>query len=315
MIKVYLVKDKAQYDISDYIVSLKWSGDLDGAARKISVDLLQNDEMKELEMDNGDMLEVIHDGKSIFQGYIFSLEMEGGGTTASYVAYDGLIYLIKSKGTYNFKNMASRQIIDILSEKFGFEVGILPSINTKCSRIFQDKSVYEIIKEVYEIEGKKNNDKYVIEMNNGVLEIFEYGRRYVENTLEDNINLISLKYSESIEDMVSKVMVLDDKDNKIDVLVDSELTDKYGSIQNVYKEEDGIDYRSGAKDKMKGPDKVYSIDALGDIGCTTGKSVYIKDSTTGITGEFYISGDEHSFSSNSHTMSLNLVLKEKEDEK
>lgn len=315
MIRVYLNKDKTQYDISDYIVSLKWSGDLDSVARKVSIDVLQNDEMKVVAMDNGDMLEVLYDGESIFQGYIFSFEMEGGGSTASFVAYDGLIYLVKSKGTYNFKNMGSRQIVDTLSKEFGFNVGSLPSINSNCSRIFQDKSVYEILKVVYEIEGNKNERKYVIEMNGGILEVFEYGERYVENTLEDNNNLISLKYSESIEDMVSKLMVLDDKDNKIDVLVDSDLVDKYGTIQNVYKKEENLNYRIVAKERMKGPDKVYSIEALGDIDCTSGKSVYIKDSSTGIIGEFYVNGDEHSFSSNNHTMSLSLLLKDKGDEK
>lgn len=82
-----------------------------------------------------------------------------------------------------------------------------------------------------------------------------------------------------------------------------------GIYQDIYKKEQGVNADSAAKQLMKVPEKTAKVTAIGDIRCTSGKSIYLYDDFTGLWGKFWIENDTHLFSDGVHTMTLELAFK------
>jgi len=71
-------------------------------------------------------------------------------------AYDGLIYLTKSKGTYNFKKMTAEAITKKVAGDFGISVGTLASTGIGQSFIADSQGIYDIIMQAYTGAAKQN---------------------------------------------------------------------------------------------------------------------------------------------------------------
>ncbi|HEX3030376.1 MAG TPA: hypothetical protein VHT34_14015, partial [Clostridia bacterium] len=100
--------------ITQFVTSIAWSGDYQQAARKLELSIA----VSYLDINHpvisislGDMVKMFDDdGSELFRGYVFSKEKSNTSNEMSFTVYDGLIYLLKSKGTYNFKKLTPEQI-------------------------------------------------------------------------------------------------------------------------------------------------------------------------------------------------------------
>lgn len=73
-----------------------------------------------------------------------------------------------------------------------------------------------------------------------------------------------------------------------------------------------IDLKSAqeqAEEMLEGRERSASLDGYGDTTCITGYGVTVKDSSTGLTGLFYIDTDEHTWENGNYTIRLNLNYK------
>ena len=61
---------------------------------------------------------------------------------------------------------------------------------------------------------------------------------------------------------------------------------KYGTVQKVYKSEDGKDANAEAKALFHGIDESGSVIALGDVRAISGYSLAVQDSKSGLYGLF-----------------------------
>ena len=162
-------KDK---DITQLISNYTWSGDYKQAARTLEFGVAVSPHdyyLPKHYIALGDMIKLLDDkDKELFQGYVFTKEKSISGTTMSVTTYDGLIYLLKSKGTYNFKNMSPEQITKKVCGDFGISVGNLASTGIILNSISDGESIYSIIMTSYTLASKRNGKKYIPRMINGI---------------------------------------------------------------------------------------------------------------------------------------------------
>ena len=145
-------------------------------------------------------------------------------------------------------------------------------------------------------------------------------------TADSYINMTDSTYSESIENIVNQVMVVDSEGNAKDYIRDDDDIKKHSMFQDVYKEDKNKDTQIEAKNLLKKPEREGTIVVLGDYRVESSYSIAIKDSLQNkVSAQFWIKSDTHTFQDGKHEMKLVLefenimndekVEKEKEDKK
>src|SRR5690606_21748741 len=126
--------------------------------------------------------------------------------------YDGLIYLLKSKGTYNFKNMTPGAITRRLCRDFGIPEGNIIN-GSPISRIFDAESIYNIIMTAYTLESARTGKQYIPRMDKGKLNIIEKGKKVAKYELDPGSSITDASYGESMESSINRVKMYDE-DNR-----------------------------------------------------------------------------------------------------
>ena len=301
-------------DITQLITNTNWSGDYKQAARTLdfSVAVHPHDYyLPTVTILMGDMVKLLDDDdEELFQGYVFFKEKSISSNEMTITAYDGLIYMLKSKGTYNFKNITPGAITRRLCSEFGIPVGNIIE-GSPISRIFNRESIYNIIMTAYTLESKKTGKLYMPKMEDGKLNIIEKGRTIIKYVLDGKTSITDSTYSESIENSINRVKIYDEEGEN---LGEVSLSGVPGVLQDVYTKEEGINPNTGARTILKGMERTAKIEALGNFNCITGNAVRIKEPYTGLTGLFYIDTDRHEFREGQHIMTLGLSFQNMMDE-
>ncbi|WP_127529243.1 XkdQ/YqbQ family protein [Paenibacillus kobensis] len=314
---IYGDKDRGPYELNPVVKTVKWSGDIQQAARKLVVELANTRNGKErfLQFDKGAELSLLSDGKELFRGIIFADEIDAGGQM-SLTAYDENIYLTKNKDTQIFRNQSASSIVKRLCNQYAIPMGqiddtgfIIPKL------IYRDKTLYEMMITSLTVSEKQNGKRFYIVSREGKLHLLARKDQEVRWVLENGSNILSASYSQSIEDMRTQVKVIGGDPEKKAVSAsakDPELTRLYGTMQHLEKPEQDMTpsrMEQLAKQRLKDLATIGDearLECLGIADVTSGSAIYVSESMTGIRGGYYVSADEHAFEGGSHRMSLTL---------
>ncbi len=294
-----VVNDK---DITNLCVNATWSGDIDERSRSLSFTYLYNPKisMPLVKVEIGNSINLFDDkNRLLYVGVVTEVASSLSGSDVSVTSRDVLWYLGKNKvaGVYTGSAEAiTRKILD----EFGISVGNLESIAVDKTVISTgDKTIYKAISEAY------GEDYYIVALGEKV-EVRKKGSEVVA-VLSGKANLIDASYKKSMEDMVNRVIVLNDDNGKV-FEISAEENLKYGILQEVIKAEKDKDVSVSAKEKLVGIKDDSTITATGNFDVISGKAVIIQDTSNGFTGKFLVTSDSHSFSGGEHTMNLTVEV-------
>ena len=294
-----VVNDK---DITNICVNATWSGDIDERSRSLNFTYLYNPKisMTLIKIEIGDSINLFDDkNRLLYVGVVTEVASSLSGSDVSVTSRDVLWYLGKNKlaGVYTGSaETIARKILD----EFGIPVGNLESVAVDKTVISTgDKTIYKAISEAY------GEDYYIVALGEKV-EVRKKGSEVVA-VISGKANLIDASYKKSMEDMVNKVIVLND-DNRKTFEISAEENLKYGILQEVIKAEKDKDVAISAKEKLVGIKDASNITAMGNFDVVSGKAVIIQDTSNGFIGKFLVTSDSHSFSGGEHTMSLTVEV-------
>lgn len=294
-----VVNDK---DITNICVNATWSGDIDERSRSLNFTYLYNPKisMTLIKIEIGDSINLFDDkNRLLYVGVVTEVASSLSGSDVSVTSRDVLWYLGKNKlaGVYTGSaETIARKILD----EFGIPVGNLESVAVDKTVISTgDKTIYKAISEAY------GEDYYIVALGEKV-EVRKKGSEVVA-VISGKANLIDASYKKSMEDMVNKVIVLND-DNRKTFEISAEENLKYGILQEVIKAEKDKDVAISAKEKLVGIKDASNITAMGNFDVVSGKAVIIQDTSNGFTGKFLVTSDSHSFSGGEHTMNLTVEV-------
>jgi hypothetical protein len=306
-------------DISSYVISYNWQGDIDQASRKLDFSIAYNTKDKVFDNQNiiiGDTVYLYYQDDSIanstpieiFRGVIFMRQRNTVNFTFEFTAYDRLIYLAKSKTTRKFSNIIVESVITQICNEMNIEIGSICNIGVYVDFIADNMSCTEIIKKAFNMAYWKNKKLYHMYMNQNKLYVVERSETIENYTASDLVNVESTNHSESIEDMINTIMIVDNNGVEIGrVSTDSDLS-AYGKLQDVYKVDSKQDTQTAAKAMLKTVAFKSSLSGIGNIQCITGYAITVQEEQ--LKGKFMIRSDRHSISNNVHRMELDLEFLE-----
>lgn len=305
-------------DIIELVREITWSGDTKEVSRKLNFVIYQNDIDKLMPTINikvdDDIILKDDKGNILFGGVIQKLDKKSAEKTFSYLAYDLLSYLNKSEVSKIFDSTPEAITKNICSD-LNIPTGDIAKTNVKVYYPCLSKSAYEAIMIAYTQAGYATGNVYIPVMKNiNKLCVIKKGQ-YSGVVLEGTYNLEDSTYSVTSENVVNKVVITDKEGNSIKALDDINSMNKHGTVQKVYKTEDGKDANAEAKALFHGIEQSGSVLALGDVRAISGYSLAVQESKSGLYGLFYIESDSHTFSDGKHEMSLTLAFENTMDEK
>ena len=314
-----IIKHKGE-DITRLVNRIEWSGSRLQAARCLSFDMLQDGRDPNLPnhpIDNGETIYGYDEENNLqFQGNVFRVEKDVQASKVSIRAFDNLYILSKSKTTRKFTDMKAEDITKAVCAEMGVKTGEIIATGEPISFIATRKSGYQIILMAYTEAAKKTKKKYAPIMNGDKLDVIEKGTLIENYEANGYNNVLNGRYSESIEEMVNKVMVTDQNGNVTGYQSKDDQIKKYSMIQDVYKSSPNANAQQEVEAMFKGPDRAGVVECLGDYRVKAPYSIQIQEQL--FKGQFWIKADTHTFERSIHTMKLeiefeNLMTEEEAD--
>ena len=314
-----IIKHKGK-DITRLVNRIEWSGSRLQAARCLSFDMLQDGRDPNLPnhpIDNGETIYGYDEENNLqFQGNVFRVEKDVQASKVSIRAFDNLYILSKSKTTRKFTDMKAEDITKAVCAEMGVKTGEIIATGEPISFIATRKSGYQIILMAYTEAAKKTKKKYAPIMNGDKLDVIEKGTLIENYEANGYNNVLNGRYSESIEEMVNKVMVTDQNGNITGYQSKDDQIKKYSMIQDVYKSSPNANAQQEVEAMFKGPDRAGVVECLGDYRVKAPYSIQIQEQL--FKGQFWIKSDTHTFERGIHTMKLeiefeNLMTEEEAD--
>ena len=318
-----IIKDK---DVTDIIGNLTWRDTVDTLGVEVDFELPINryDEKFEFLYDItlGDPIQILNAKGEVLVQAIIVTETPNGKIT-SFTAYDMAWYLNKSTVIKQFKKMIGNDCVKSLCKEIGIDVEV-SGLDTKIDKIYKDKAVSEVIKDIIEQCSQFNSKKFFIEFDKNKLIVSPYKKIKVFGTFEiqkdkfininENIGGVSL--SKSIVDMKNSVLVITENKGAIRTIgeeQDSKSIEKYGKLQEVVTldEKEFSKANLVAKNELKKLNKItedFSIDVLGDDNVKSGRVIDIDLPLFNLKGEYLIKESNHTISNHIHKISLKLEV-------
>lgn len=322
--KVTLQKQSGgQYDITNAAARIEWSGSASAAVRQLTVGYLNapNDNFSIPTIATGDFLSLTDDrGEEVFFGQVYGSEKSSSIGTLDFTAYDTMKNLLESQGQYNFKNVTAEAIAAQICGECGLPIRFLYPTGVNISSLLCDgMSLYDVIMAGYTKAHQITGDKYFAMIYKRGLGIYRSEWIVKGFTLTDS-NITDSSITESMDNIVNRVLVYDEGGNLIGEAKDAGSQGVYGVFQQVYKQEENVDAMTAANNMLNvSPTQKITISSIGCIDCLSCYYVMVSDSATGLTGRYWISSDSHKWENGTYTMDLELtfdaVMEEREGSK
>lgn len=281
-------------------IFIRWSGDYKQAARQLSFAYLPMEKSCRV----GDKVVMYDDdGKLVFTGMCIDAYYNTSQNIYNVDCVDLLYNTLKSKAFGRFTGTASqicRKVCNIfnLNSKIE-ETGQSQQLITTGDLTYYDVMAKSLRRDV--------GDEYfsIRALGNNIY--FETPKKS-ENvaTLTSQTNIREADYSETIQNMINKIAVLDDFGAVVTTRQNNADISRFGLMQNVVTEQYTEDFKL-VLPELHGIDYTAGLSIDGNIDCITGKTVNIIEPHTGFNGRFFILNDQHIWSNDDYITTLGVL--------
>ena len=270
--------------------SITWEGAKDTVTRTFSFSFLYNPQVKDLPRYTckvGDKVEWIENDKTLFFGYIDSIDYSTDDDSIPVTCYDYACRLAKSKFVGRMRGTLN-QLANNICGSFGIKNGINVNNSHRHNIVSDgDLTYFEVLKTACDTMY----ERYTLYMDADTLKLAEHDIK-AEFTIGENIR--SSSFSQSITDMVTKVLVIDSDGNLLNSVENKADLQKYGLFQETYNyNKDVANNLAEAKKLLKGVENKATIVANNNNECISGRFVKVTEPLNNFVGTFEIQTDNH----------------------
>jgi len=322
--ELWLIKGDTMTNITPLLGTLTWRSNMDELGDEINFSIAFNDTnyFPVNPCDIGDMVALYNNGKEITRAIIVD-EQKNGFAPVAYIGFDYAFYLNKSTAVYQFNKLSADACIKKIAKDFNIPIGKIISIPKPITKIYNDKKVSEIIKEILTTAEQSLGVKYLMEMRQGKLYIEKRGDVVVTGTFQlfesgtkydIHSAIMNPSKKRSITDMANTIQVVGNNDKVVLTKSDSKMVEKYGRITKVVKldQNEKKSAKQVAENELKQLSKVVEengVELMGNDNFRAGRLFKLEEPITGINGTFLIKDVLHTISKGIHTMKPSLEVK------
>jgi hypothetical protein len=301
-------------DITCFFSEVQWSGDKAQCARKLEITLaysIFDKNQINTQIGPGTMVWLVDDGAGeLFRGIVFNRELNSN-QTLKFTAYDFLIYILKSKASYNFVNMTPEAITAQICSDMKIETGDIANIGVNVNEIVQNKGLYDIIMEAYSYASQSTGKQYLPTMSGTKLNIIEKGLNLIDFTADPSFNILNSVYSDNIENMINRVKIYGKKAEFTGIVVENTDWQKsYGILQDSITQAKNKDAKTEAALMLKGVEDQATLQVLGNVNVRTGCAIKTNIWYVSIMAQatWYVDADIHKWDLGKGTYTMQLTL-------
>lgn len=269
---------------------LIWSGSKDTVARTLSFNFLyvpQDKSMPAYKVKCGDKVRYIEDNKTLFYGYVESMDYATDDKSININCIDLSSRLLKSKCIGRFKgtfNQLANNICGTFELKNGINID-----NTHVHNIVStgDLSYYDILNTACSTMFTR----YKLYLDGTTLKLAE---DKPINTFQIGKNIRSSSFSQNLSEIVNKVLIIDNEGKIQGSVQNTEDINAYGLFQDVYTY--GKDIKNNtdeAKKLLKSVQNEARIIVENDNNCISGRRIEVIEPINNFQGIFEIQTDTH----------------------
>ena len=311
--------------------NFKRSDNINSLGEDFSFDLINNPldpymDLKDKIPAMGGKIIFENNGKTIFTG-ILKDKKRSGLSGHSYIAYDYGYFLNKDEIYKQFNGCSSSDAIKEICKLKNIPVDTIVDINVAIKHIYNGNTISDAIKDILKKATAENGINYRLEMRQNKLYIDKMSSLIVTatykpapNANEFNAALVPANFSasDSIQDMITKVVVTSEKRKDVQIVAtaeDAEKTKTFGSLVHYEK----VDHKklgqaqTIANQKLKELSKVKqerSVKLFGDDGVRSGRTIVLALPDLDLVGNYLITNCTHEYSNINHFMTLKLKKEE-----
>lgn len=301
--KLYKLDNGKFVDVSPYVGQIHWSDSIDTLGSQLSF------KYSGINLNLGDFFKLEYEDNEVIQG--IATDYDKSYMTEGLIIHDFAWYLNKSEEIIQFNQMSSKKAIEKLLSKYDVSIGGLHIKEIIISKIYKDKKVSEIIKDILKQVKDLTGESYRLEMRNNKLYIEKLEKEVLNLTFKPASNLSEVllfdaigkdfNYKASIQELKNSILIVSDEEKSMRILSKSEDVEsikKYGLLQQVESIENAnvSKAKKVAMEKLKASnskDIDCSLTVPGNISLKSGR--YVKIDNEYLSGTFLIKSTRHTF--------------------
>lgn len=275
---------------------MTWNGSKETVSRTLSFTVLyvpEDDNFPKYQIKCGSKVQWVEDDKTLFVGYVQTIDYSTDGESISVSCVDLMIRLLKSKCVGRF-NGTLKQIANKICGLFGIQNGI-ETDNTHVHNIVStgDLTYYDILKTACDSVF----DRYCLYLDGVTLKI---RNQDVIQTYTIGENIRSSSFKQDLTDLVTKVLVIDSDGNLLDSVQDDASLNTFGLFQEVYTySKDSQNNLAEAKKKLSPLANEATLIVNDDWNCISGSFIKVVEPINNFIGIFEIQTDNHTIGTDS----------------
>lgn len=286
---------------------LTFNGAKDTVTRSLSFSFLYNpmrEDIPKYKVAINSKVEWIEENKTLFLGFVESLDYSTDNDNISVNCVDFASRLMRSKSVGRFYGTFT-ELANKICASFNIKNGISDSTTQKHNIVSTgDKTYYEIL----QTACKTLYDSFTLYMDSDTLKL-QLPTKEPIATFEIGKNIRASSFSQSMSEMVNKIIMIDNDGNLYGSVENKADLAKYGLFQDVYNYNTDISNNvEEARKQLKSVENNGSIVANNDNNCISGQYIKVIEPINGFEGIFEILTDSHTIGSDSvMTLELNNV--------
>lgn len=311
--KILLVQNKNVFDITELTTSKSWGGNIKAAPRNFSTSIVKNEDIN---IDLGDSINLLDDSNNVlFEGFIFNKSIDKNGTV-KIKCYDKLFYFANNSDIFTFKNKTIGDVIVAMCKRFDIQYQIVGNSKYKIPSLpIKELSLWEYFKLATKSTFDATGERFILRVNKGKIKLLKRRNQVQEWVVESGGNLINFSYSESAENLKTKIKLVNKEDKKtiIATTQDDDLIEKFGKLQhyeNVSEKTNQAALNQKAKQMLKEKSRIeksFSVECVGINNIKSGDAVFANIPILKVKKAYYIQSDKHNYFDGKHTMNLKLT--------
>lgn len=291
---------------------IQWTTERSGSPSTLKFTVIKD---QEIAFQEGDPVRMRVDGQNVFFGFVFK-KKRNKDHHIEVTAYDQLRYL-KNKDTYVYENKTASQLIQMIANDFGLNLGNVEGTSYVIpSRVEDNQSLFDIIQNALDLELQHTGEMFCLYDN--------FGSLTLQNIASMKLDLLVSKdtaedfdYTSSIDDQTYDQIKLtydneETGEREVYIAKDSGNINKWGVLQYYEKLQKGESGKAKADAMLQLYNKktrnLKVENCFGDVRCRAGTMVVVQLYLGDISLSNYLLVEKvtHTFKNDQHLMSMNL---------